>query len=183
MPSSEVPVRALVVYESLFGNAETIARAIARGLATRLPAEAVPAAGAPETVGRDVALLVVGGPNHAMAMPRPSTREDAVNRGAQVSSPDTGLREWLGRVQFEAGGTHVAAFDTRMDHPRFLTRLDHAARTEEKLLLAHGGASIAPAEHFLVLDTTGPLAPGEEQRAEEWGARLGARALAAVTAG
>jgi flavodoxin len=66
--------RALVVYESLFGNARTVARAIADGLASQLPAEAVDAGRAPATVGPDIGLLVVGGPNHQFGMPRPESR-------------------------------------------------------------------------------------------------------------
>jgi hypothetical protein len=42
---------ALVAYESLFGDARTIARAIAEGSAGSLPAEAVSAGEAPATIG------------------------------------------------------------------------------------------------------------------------------------
>lgn len=88
-------MRALVVYESVFGDARTIAHAIAEGLAAALPADVVSAAEAPTRIGPDVGLLVVGGPNHAFGMPRPSTREGAVKRYA-AEIPDTvaGLHEW-----------------------------------------------------------------------------------------
>jgi hypothetical protein len=55
--------------------------------------------------------------------------------------------------------------------------MDHAARTEEKVLRGHGLAILAPAEHFYVTDAKGPLADGEEDRARQWGATL-AQALA-----
>ena len=161
---------AVVVYESLFGDAEKIARAIADGLSGHLEVEVIAAARAPEELGPDVRLLVVGGPNHAMGMPRPSTRKGAVEQyGADVvADPSTGLHEWLEAVTVPHG-VSAAAFDTRLDHPKMITKLDHASRTEEKLLHKLGATLIAPAEHFHVLDAQGPLADGEEDRARQWG--------------
>jgi flavodoxin len=43
---------ALVVYESMFGNTEEIAKAIAEGLSTRLRTEVAEAGRAPGAVGR-----------------------------------------------------------------------------------------------------------------------------------
>jgi hypothetical protein len=103
-------------------------------------------------------------------MPKPSTREGAVKQGAHVDDTTTGLHEWLDRAH------HVdavaAAFDTRLDHPRFITAMDHASRTEEKLLHKLGATLAAPAEHFFVVDGQGPLRDGEEDRARQWGAAL-----------
>ena len=72
-----------------------------------------------------------------------------------------------------AGAVSAAAFDTRMDHPKLVTKLDHASKTEEKLLKSHGATLAAPAEHFHVVDAKGPLADGEEERARLWGRALG----------
>ena len=160
---------AVVVYESLFGDAEKIARAVAEGLSGSLDVEVIAAKDAPPELGPDVRLLVVGGPNHALSMPRPATREGAVKQhGAQIPDTTTGLHEWLGAVGVR-GRIAAAAFDTRMDHPKIVTKLDHAARTEEKLLHQLGATLAAPAEHFHVLDAKGPLAEGEEDRARQWG--------------
>ena len=160
---------AVVVYESLFGDAEKIARAVAEGLSGHLDVDVVAAKDAPRRLGGDVRLLVVGGPNHAMSMPRPATREGAVKQhGAQIADSSTGLHEWLDRAQVSEG-LSGAAFDTRMDHPRLITAMDHAARTEEKLLHRLGATIVAPAEHFHVVDVKGPLAAGEEDRARQWG--------------
>jgi hypothetical protein len=165
-------VRALVVYESVFGDAEAIARAIAAGIATHFPADVVAAREAPADVGADVELLVVGGPTHAFGMPRPATREGAVKQyAAHLDDTSTGLREWLDTAQLPPG-LSAAAFDTRMDHPKLITALDHAAQSEEKLLKGLGATLIAPAEHFYVTDATGPLADGEEARAHPWGQSL-----------
>lgn len=165
--------RALVVYESVFGNARTIAHAIADGLAPAYSVDVAAAAEAPSEIGGDVGLVVVGGPNHAFGMPRPSTREGAVKQyGASIPDTGTGLHEWLVAVQVSAGGVAAAAFDTRGSGHPVLTRMDHAARTEEKLLAQLGARIVSPAEHFFVMAPEGPLAEGEEDRARRWGTSL-----------
>jgi hypothetical protein len=165
--------RALVVYESVFGDARTIAHAIADGLSSSIPADVLAATEAPAEIGPDVGLLVVGGPTHALGMPRPSTREGAVKQyGADIPDTDTGLHEWLESVRVADGGIPSAAFDTRSSGHPMLTKMDHAARTEKKLLGKLGTQVIAPAEHFFVADTKGPLVEGEEDRARRWGQTL-----------
>jgi hypothetical protein len=164
--------RALVVYESIFGDARTIAEAVADGLRTHFDVDVVAAGDASSEVGDGVQMLVVGGPNHAFAMPRESTRQGAIDQhGAVVENTTSGLHEWLDAVRLPSG-LRAAAFDTRMDHPKLLVKLDHASKTEEKLLSGHGATLVAPAEHFRVTDTKGPLADGEEERASRWGRAL-----------
>jgi hypothetical protein len=170
--------RALVVYESVFGDARTIAHAIAEGLSAFLIADVLATFEAPAEVGPDVGLLVVGGPNHALGMPRPSTREGAVTQhGAVIPDTATGLHEWLQSVRVPRTGLAAAAFDTRSSGHRVLVKMDHAARTEEKLLGKLGAMIAAPAEHFFVADTKGPLVDGEEDRARDWGRFLGELAV------
>ena len=165
--------RALVVYESVFGDAKRIALAVAEGLATRLPVDVVSAGDAPPQVPAEVRMLVVGGPTHAFGMPKAATRESAVaDRGAEIADTGVGLHEWLDTVQLPPR-TNAVAFDTRMDHPKLITKLDHASKTEEKLLRGLGATLAAPAEHFVVVDAKGPLADGEEDRARRWGQALG----------
>jgi hypothetical protein len=171
--------RALVVYESIFGDARTIAEAVAAGLRAEYQVDVVAAGEAPAEVPSDVTLLVVGGPTHAFGMPKPATREGAVEQyGATIGDMTTGLHEWLDAVRLP-DGIAAAAFDTRMDHPRLIVKLDHASKTEEKLLKSHGATLVAPAEHFLVTDAHGPLADGEEERASRWGRALAEGASAA----
>lgn len=165
--------RALVVYESVFGDARAIAHAIADGLSASVPADVTAAADAPAVIATDLDLLVVGGPNHGFGMPRPSSRRSAAEQhGAAVPDPLSGLHEWLETVQFSGSRLAAAAFDTRGSGHPVLTRMDHAARTEEKLLRRLGADVIAPAEHFFVADTKGPLVEGEEDRARRWGQTL-----------
>jgi flavodoxin len=74
-------MRALIVYESMFGNTRQIAEAVAEGLraghdAAPVEVGLVEVGEAPATVA-DVDLLVVGGPTHALGMSRPETRQSA----------------------------------------------------------------------------------------------------------
>ena len=173
--------RALVVYESLFGDTRRIAEAVAAGLAEQLPVEVAEAGSAPGEIGADVGLLVVGVPTHAFSMPRQSTRESAVSQhGAQIADPSTGVREWLDAVRVTGSGVRAAAFDTVMAHPTLVVKLNHAAKAEEKLLRKLGVSIAAPAEHFVVEDVKGPLAAGEEERARAWGWSLAETMASAV---
>ncbi|MBT8225407.1 MAG: flavodoxin [Dactylosporangium sp.] len=165
--------RAMVVYESLFGNARAIAYAIAEGLSEALPAEPVAAGHAPATIGPDVGLLVVGGPNHQFGMPRRASRRQAAqDLGAQIDPEAGGLREWLAHLTHRVQGGSAAAFDTRLDHPRILPYVDHASRREQRFLRRRGFVLVAPAEHFFVTSMTGPLVIGETDRAQRWGQAL-----------
>jgi hypothetical protein len=162
--------RALIVYESIFGDA----RAIADGLAGAMPADVVAAADVLSEIDPAVGLLVVGRPNHALGMPRPRTRQSAVDQnGADIPDTGTGLHEWLDGARLAWRGTPAAAFDTRGSGHPVLTRMDHAAKAEEKLLGKLEATIVAPAEHFFVAGTQGPLAAGEEDRACYWGRVLG----------
>lgn len=168
--------KALVVYESLYGNARQIAEAVAAGLARTMRVEIVEVAAAPATIGADVDLLVVGGPTHQLGMTRPASRRQAVQQyGEPVAQTGTGLREWLQRLDVESAALAMATFDTRLGSPTFLTRLDHAARSEGKMLGKHGCASLAAPEYFIVDSPTGPLADGEPARAHAWGVTLAAK--------
>jgi hypothetical protein len=169
-------MRALVVFESMFGNTQRVAEAIAEGLNAELPTEVVEVAHAPSAIGLEVRLVVVGGPTHAFGMSRPRTREAATQQGSGVvGSTAVGIREWLADVTIDRTWTAAATFDTRIRKPLVP---GSAARGAQRLLRRHGVPILAPAESFAVTDTTGPLADGELDRARRWGARLGARLFA-----
>jgi hypothetical protein len=159
-------MRAIVVYESLFGNTRAVAEAIGEGLQSQLSVEVVPVAAVPK-VGEDVDLVVVGGPTHAFGLSRESTRRDAAQRGGHYPDGAVGLREWLAAL--DGRGRRAAAFDTRVDHPRLPGTAGSRAR---KLLRAGGFDVVAPPEHFLVRGTSGPLVDGELRRASDWGRSL-----------
>jgi Flavodoxin len=67
-------LKALVVYESMFGNTEQIARAVAAGLEESVDVQVAEVTDAPTEPDPDVALIVAGGPTHAFSMSRANTR-------------------------------------------------------------------------------------------------------------
>ena len=165
-------MRALVVYESMFGNTQAIAEAIAEGLSERIPVEALEVSVAPTRIDDDVALLIVGGPTHAFGLSRPRTRQDAARQATQgLVSRGLGLREWLTSLEGPAG-VAAATFDTRIAKPRLP---GSAARAAEKQLRRRGFRLITPAESFYVEGTLGPLGAGERERSRRWGETLGSR--------
>lgn len=165
--------RALVVYESMFGNTEQVAEAVCRGLLLEeVDAVLREVASAPPELGDDLDLLVVGGPTHAFSMSRASTRHDAVVKGAREARAETGLREWLASVRIDAEPPPlVAAFDTRVTKVR---RLPQAAGPSANRAARHRGLRpITKPVGFLVDDISGPLVAHELERAVAWGRELG----------
>jgi hypothetical protein len=169
-------VHVWVVYESMFGDNQQVASAIAVGLGDEgVTAETHEVGAAATVVAADVDLLVVGCPNHAWSMPRPSTRDDAAKQAdGPLVSQGAGVREWLENATLSPG-LRTAAYDTRGSHPKAVVRFDHASRSVEKGLARLGGTALVPAQHFLVVDVKGPLEPGELDRAREWGRALARR--------
>jgi hypothetical protein len=159
--------RALVIYESMFGNTRAIGEAVARGLSEHLATDLIEVSHAPASIPQDVSVVVVGGPTHAFGLSRPRTRQDAASQADEPLDPATGLREWLDDV--ERPRPHVAggAFDTRIDKPRVP---GSAARAAERRLRKLGFEIAASAESFYVAGTKGPLVDGELQRARRWAA-------------
>jgi hypothetical protein len=166
-------MKAVVIYESMFGDNQQVARAIAGGLTEAgVPAEAIEVGVAPTTIGDDVDLLVVGSPNHAWSMPRPNTRQNAAEQAdGPLVSQGIGVREWLGAATL-APGVRTVAYDTRGSRPKAVVAMDHASSSIEKALAKLGGTRLVPAEHFRVVDMKGPLEPGEPERAHAWGGTL-----------
>jgi len=117
---SDNDIRAQVVYESMFGNTEKVARAIREGLEQAVDTELARVDRCPATVPAGVRLLVVGGPTHAFSMSRASTRAEASSQGDVVMPPETGIREWIDGLDPPDGRVVVATFDTRVTKARRL---------------------------------------------------------------
>jgi hypothetical protein len=171
-------MHALVVYESMFGNTQVIARAIADGLGTQGEVDLVEVSAAPTVVDAGVDLVVVGGPTHAFSMSRASTRKDAGDKyGRPLVSTGIGVRDWVETVRCGPSKMPAAAFDTR-----FANRMaGSAARGAAKRLRRRGFRLFAPAESFIVTGVEGPLRDGEVDRAREWGRHLAATVAPAST--
>jgi flavodoxin len=170
-------MRALVVYESMFGNTRLVAEAVGDGLSSVLDVDVVEVAAAPTSfVG--VELVVVGGPTHALGMTRQRTRDDARRQGEQsgheAASKGIGMREWLEGVR--STGSAAAAFDTRVGKSWIP---GSAARGADKRLRSRGFQPVARPESFWVSGTFGPLREGELERARRWGEQLASAATGA----
>ena len=179
-------MRAVIVYESMYGNTRLIAEAIARGIGPANTVTVVPAAGASREVLDLADLVVAGGPTHAHGMSGPRTRQAAAEAARKPHSPLTlepgaqgpGLREWLGSLG--RMNATAAAFDTRIAGPAALT--GRASKGIAKLLQRHGFALATAPKSFLV-DTGNKLRPGEEDRAQEWGELLASKVIPTARAG
>jgi hypothetical protein len=167
-------MKALVVYESMFGNTERVAKAVVRGLRLEdVDAGVVDVGTAPAVLPPDLDLLVVGAPTHAFSLSRRSTRADAVRQGAPAERAQLGLREWLGSVRFDpARAVPVVAFDTRIAKVRRLPKA--AGPVAVRLAHKHGLRVVDRPVAFVVTDLQGPLVDGEVERAVAWGRQLGA---------
>jgi hypothetical protein len=163
-------MRALVVYESMWGNTEQVARAIAQGIAETSTVEVVEVTDAPAEPDIDVSLIVAGGPTHAFSMSKPATRTEAHHRGAPNGSDAIGIREWLDALPTGHHAQTVATFDTKASRVKHLP--GSAAKKAGKVADRHGYARADRAQSFLVADCEGPLLDGELERATEWGRHL-----------
>jgi flavodoxin len=145
-------MKVLVVYDSMFGNTERLARTIAEELGDAGVAQVLVAgdAGEPDLAGID--LLAVGGPTqgHGLSMP---------------------LKGFFERLSPEAiRGMPAVTFDTRLNWPKFLAGSGAAASAKrlEKL----GAHLLVPPECFLVKGKEGPLLEGELERARKWASQV-----------
>ena len=174
-------MRAVVVYESMFGDTRQVAEAIGDGLALEFEVTVVPVSQIATDQFGGVDLLVVGGPTHVRGMSRPKTRAGALDQAAQPESgiaaepgaAGPGLREWF--TTLTDPPPHAAAFDTRVQMSPFVT--GRAAPKIARSLQRSGCHLIAEPESFLVTTKQPSLVEGERERARAWGEALTANAL------
>jgi flavodoxin len=160
-------MKAVVVYESLWGNTAAVARAIAEGLGP-----GVQALSTAEAVGEamdGVDLIVAGSPIIGFRLPTDKMR-DAVraNPGPAPRPPDLShpaLSSWLNDLP--AGKGRSAAFETKIRGP-----WGSAVSAISKRLERAGYAPLGKPQGFIVVGKFGPLRDGEIERARAWGAEL-----------
>lgn len=159
-------MKALVVYESLWGNTAAVARAIAAGLGPGTQALSTAEATKEIVAGAD--LIVAGSPLFAFQLPTDKIRETIRGKAATFPTPPDlshpPLRAWLETVP--AGKGRAAAFETRI-----WWSPGGAAGSILKALKKAGYAA-AGSKRFRVAGMTGPLKAGEIERARKWGERL-----------
>ena len=142
-------MRALVVYESMYGNTHVVAGNIADGLRDTCDVTLVPMAEATWDLVADADLLVAGAPTHMHGLSSRSTRRMAAEAAAKDGSglrmdPDAdgpGMRDWLRDLGHRNG--LAATFDTRINGvPAFTGR---ASRRIARLLMIFAGIAGAEA--------------------------------------
>jgi hypothetical protein len=175
-------MRALVVYESMFGNTRKIAETIAVGIGEQLSVHLTEVSRAPSELDPDTDLVVVGGPTHDHGMTTAATRSTAASRRPEpLVSRGIGIREWLAALRPTGRQTAAAAFDTRVNAPMVFS--GSAARDYAPLLEAAGFQLIAPTESFRVglKAQEDGLVPGEVDRAGVWGRGLASQIRPRIT--
>ena len=143
-------MRALIVYDSKFGNTREIAIRIGDAMQEDGDVE-VSVQPTEEFTGLpdDLDLLVIGGPT-------------------QTHGVEATMRRFLDSLPAESlAGVTAAVFDTRMHWPKVLSgsAADGIAKRLERL----GAALVDGPESFFVQDKEGPLREGETDRAVDWG--------------
>jgi len=140
-------MKALVVYDSVYGNTEEIARAI--GSAITGEVRVLRASELEPSELESVDLFIVGSPTQG-GRPLPAVQE-LLNK-----VPESSLK-----------GISVAAFDTRIA-AKWVVIFGYAAGRIAKNLKKKGGNLVVTPEGFFVKGTRGPLKEGELERAAAW---------------
>jgi flavodoxin I len=155
-------MKAMVIYDSAFGNTEQIAQAIGDGLGSQEEVEILQAGKVNSEQLTGLRLLIVGSPT-------------------QRFGPTEGIKNLLKSIPKNGfKGVKVAAFDTRFttSHIKeipilpFFVRLfgakAYAAKSIADGLEKKGGELVVTPEGFYVEGTEGPLQEGELERAADW---------------
>jgi len=140
-------MKALIVYDSVYGNTEKIARAIAEAITPSGEVKVLRAGEANPSELESIDLLIVGSPTHG-------------------GRPTPAIQNLINKIP-ELQGIKVAAFDTRI--PTKLVRVfGYAAGRIANNLKKKGSTLIASPEGFFVTGGQGPLKEGELERAAAW---------------
>jgi flavodoxin I len=152
-------MKVLVIYDSMFGNTEKIAQAIAKGFSKTDKVKTLRVGEVNLSDFDPLGLLIVGSPT-------------------QGGRPTISLQEFIKKIPDNAlKDLKVAAFDTRIEAQgaglRFITKvLGYAAPRIADSLKVKGGNLVVPPEGFIVEQKEGPLKKGELERAVEWAKKL-----------
>ena len=144
-------MKAIVCYDSRYGNTEIISLAIVRG-------------------------LKAGGVDDVLVMKlKTADEEDFKDRELWIVGSPTrwgsatfGLRTLLkNAINYEGKDKRAAVFDTRFEN------MHRGAAEKLKIIFERSNITLVlPPESFMVMAIKGPLAEGEEARAEEFGKRI-----------
>jgi len=156
-------MKAMVVYDSVFGNTGQIARAIGNALGSREEVEVIRASEVKPEQMTGLKLLIVGSPTRKF-------RPTGATTGFLKSIPRKGLK-----------GVRVAAFDTRFPVSEiekvrilafFVKIFGYASKPIADRLVKKGGELVLAPEGFYVGKVEGPLHDGELERAADWARQI-----------
>ncbi len=151
-------MKALIVYDSFYGNTEQVARSVA-GVLALSGTVTMARPGEVTTDALDgVNLVIAGSPTRAFrATP-------AIMKWIKGLGPDA-----LNQVRVAAFDTRFSIEDTKSKALTLMVKLfGYAAEPIARALQKKGGIPAAPPEGFFVADKEGPLKEGERERAETW---------------
>jgi flavorubredoxin len=144
--------KAIVVYDSIYGNTEKVARALAQGLENSgtVKAEVIRADIADATRISDYDMIIIGAPTHAW-------------------KPSQKAREFLGRLDASSlRGKKGFAFDTK-----YRSRLAGSAAKKIQSTLSKLGAEIVTdSVSAIVTGSEGPLEKGTEEKFTDIGFKI-----------
>jgi hypothetical protein len=166
-------MKAVVIYESLWGNTAAVARAVAEGIGPQARWLTTDEA-SPEAI-ENADLVVAGAPVLAFSLGGDRIRAAIARDEADAPQPPDlshpSLRSWLDGLPKGTGRS--AAFETRIWwSPRGAT-----GDIQTRLTRA-GYRPVAKPQKFVVEDKYGPLRDGEVERARHWGHELAAAVAA-----
>ena len=156
-------MKAMVVYDSAFGNTERVAQAIGQALGSPEEVKVVRVGNVSPEQLAGLTFLIVGSPTQKF-------RPLGTITGFLKGIPNNGLK-----------GVKVAAFDTRategdIEKVRilaiFVKIFGYAAKPIADRLVKKGGDLAILPEGFYVAGTEGPLLEGELERAANWAKRI-----------
>jgi hypothetical protein len=166
-------MKAIVVYESIWGNTAAVAAAVAEGIGSGTRALSTADAAPATLAGTD--LIVAGAPVLGFRIPQEGMLQSIRTNAARYKRPpdlsQPAMGAWLSRIP--AGRGFSAAFETRI----WWSPGGSIGGIESGLRHA-GYPPLLKGRRFIVTGAEGPLKDGELENAKAWGAEL-AQALKA----
>ena len=145
-------MKAIVIYDSTYGNTEKIAQSIGSAIGSGAKVVRISSVNPSDLDAVD--LLVFGSPTQG-------GRATEAMQAFLNKLPDSAIK-----------GKNIAVFDTRMTM-KIAKLFGYAAGKMYDNLKKRGGNFVALPEPFYVTSSKGPLKDGEIERAANWGKELG----------